>query len=201
MGLARILSAALALAFAAWVYGAAQRRQIAGGRSLALYALAAVALVLSVSAVAAGGYATARPAGGAAAAIAAPAEGVPSEPWSPERVAALQAQGKPVFVNFTAAWCVTCQVNEKVAFSTGEVAQAFKRTGAVYMVADWTNRDGAIAKALAEHGRVGVPLYLVYGAKGGEPAVLPQLLTPALVADALNAASAGVARPPAAAAP
>lgn len=194
IGLARILAAGLVLAFGAWVYGAAQRRRIAGGRSLALYAVAAVALALSVAAVAAGGYATARPAGDGAS-VAAPAEGVPSEPWSPERVAALQAQGKPVFVNFTAAWCVTCQVNEKVAFSTGDVAAAFKRTGAVYLVADWTNRDGAIAKALAEHGRVGVPLYLVYGAKGGEPAVLPQLLTPALVADALDTAAGSQARP------
>ena len=188
-GLARILAAAVVLAFGAWVYGAAQRRQIAGGRAVALYGVAGLALALSVAAVSVGGYASARPAPGQAAAIQAPAEGVPSEPWSPERVTALQAQGKPVFVNFTAAWCVTCQVNEKVAFSTGEVARAFRSTGAVYLVADWTNRDAVIAKALADQGRVGVPLYLVYAAGGGAPKVLPQLLTPALVADALNAAA------------
>ncbi len=191
-GLARVLAAAVTLAFAAWVYGAAQRRQFAGGRSVVLYGLAVLAAALAIAAIAVGGYA--KPVGGGAvAAIQPPAEGVPSEPWSPERVAALRAQGKPVFVNFTAAWCVTCQVNEKVAFSTGEVAAAFKRSGAVYLVADWTNRDAVIAKALADQGRVGVPLYLVYGATGGAPKVLPQLLTPAMVADALDEA----ARPPA----
>jgi thiol:disulfide interchange protein DsbD len=94
-----------------------------------------------------------------------------------------------VFVNFTAAWCVTCQVNEKVALDTREAADAFRRTGAVYLRADWTNRDGAIAKALSDEGRAGVPLYLVYGAGGGAPKVLPQLLTPGLVARALDEAA------------
>ncbi|HEX7759817.1 MAG TPA: thioredoxin family protein, partial [Caulobacteraceae bacterium] len=188
-GLARILAAAVILAFAAWVYGAAQRRHVAGGRPLALYGLAGLALALSIAAIAAGRYDRPKAADRASAPVEAPAEGVPSEPWSPDRVAALQAQGKPVFVNFTAAWCVTCQLNEKVAFSTGEVAAAFRRTGAVYLVADWTNRDAVIAKALADQGRVGVPLYLVYGAGGGAPKVLPQLLTPALVVDALNDAA------------
>jgi thiol:disulfide interchange protein DsbD len=94
-----------------------------------------------------------------------------------------------VLVNFTAAWCVTCQVNERLAFSSGEVAAAFRRTGATYLVADWTRRDGVIAKALADQGRIGVPLYLVYGSGAAEPKVLPQLLTPALVAQALDAAA------------
>jgi thiol:disulfide interchange protein DsbD len=94
-----------------------------------------------------------------------------------------------VFVNFTAAWCVTCQVNERVAFSAPEVARAFQRAGAVYLVADWTNHDGAIAKALEGQGRAGVPLYLVYDAHGGAPLVLPQLLTPGLVADAVRRAA------------
>ena len=194
-GLARILAAGLALALAAWLYGVAQQRQAAGKRALAALSIAAFALLLSVAAIAVGGYG-APAAAGAAAKLSSPAADVPSQPWSPERVAALRAAGTPVFVNFTAAWCVTCQVNEKVAFSTGEVAAAFKRTGAVYLVADWTNRDAVIAGALAEHDRVGVPLYLVYGAGGGEPKVLPQLLTPGIVADALNEAAA---RPPAAA--
>ena len=91
-----------------------------------------------------------------------------------------------MFVNFTAAWCVTCQVNERIAFSSPQVAAAFRRAGAVYLVADWTNRDGVIAKALSDQGRIGVPLYLVYDAKGDPPKVLPQLLTPSIIVDALE---------------
>jgi thiol:disulfide interchange protein DsbD len=111
-----------------------------------------------------------------------------SERFSPERLATLRALGRPVLVNFTAAWCVTCQVNERLAFSSPEVAAAFKRTGAAYLVADWTNRDPVIAKALADQGRIGVPLYLVYGA-GAAPQALPQLLTPSSVVTALDGAA------------
>ena len=121
---------------------------------------------------------------------AAPATGeAASEPWSAARLAELRAQGRPVFVNFTAAWCVTCQVNDRAALSSPAVAEAFKRTGAVYLKGDWTNRDGAIAAELAAHGRAGVPLYLIYDAKGGEPVVLPQLLTEGMVAKALEEAA------------
>ena len=100
------------------------------------------------------------------------------EAWSPERVATLQAQGKPVFVNFTAAWCITCIANERVALSRQEVKDAFAKLGVVYLKADWTNRDSRIAKALAEQGRAGVPLYLFYPArKEAQAEILPQLLT------------------------
>ena len=115
---------------------------------------------------------------------------VPYEAWGPEKVAAAQAAGKPVFVNFTAAWCVTCQVNEKVALSRQGVADAFKQTGAVYLKGDWTRKDAVIEAELARHGRAGVPLYLVYGAKGGEAVVLPQILTEGLIVRALNDAQA-----------
>ena len=114
---------------------------------------------------------------------------IPYEAYSSEKLATAQAAGKPVFINFTAAWCVTCQVNEKVAFSTKQAADAFAKTGTVYLKADWTRRDTVIAEELAKHGRAGVPLYLVYPAKGGEPAILPQILTGELVARALKAAA------------
>jgi thiol:disulfide interchange protein len=118
------------------------------------------------------------------------AEGsVPYEAYSPERLAALRAEGKPVFVNFTAAWCVTCQVNEKVALSRKNVADAFARTGAVYLKADWTRKDAAIEAELAKHGRAGVPLYLVYAAQGGEGVILPQILTEGLIVQALEDAA------------
>ncbi|MEZ5960501.1 MAG: protein-disulfide reductase DsbD family protein [Hyphomonadaceae bacterium] len=103
-----------------------------------------------------------------------------SEPWSEARVMELQNDGRAIFVNFTAAWCVTCKVNEVAAF-TPRLAGAFEATDTAYLVGDWTNRDEAIAAALAEHGRAGVPLYLYYPADGGEPRVLPQVLTESLV--------------------
>ncbi|MGI8840139.1 MAG: protein-disulfide reductase DsbD family protein [Caulobacteraceae bacterium] len=184
-GLARLLAAALALAFAAWLFGLGQRRRAAGRGAPVALVLAALSLVLCVAAVAVGGY-------GSAVAAAGPAPaGVPaSQPYSPERLAALRAQGRPILVNFTAAWCVTCQVNERLAFSSPRVAAAFRRTGATYLIADWTNRDVVIAKALADQGRIGVPLYLVYGAGDAQPKILPQLLTPSIVAEALERAAA-----------
>ena len=111
-----------------------------------------------------------------------------AEPFTPQRLSELRAQGTPVFVNFTAAWCITCQVNERVALSGDKVARAFARDKAVYLTADWTRRDATIAQVLAEHGRAGVPLYLVYGAGEADPKVLPQILTPSLVVDALDKA-------------
>lgn len=107
-------------------------------------------------------------------------EVVASEPWSAARVTELQGEGRAVFVNFTAAWCVTCKVNEVTAF-TPRVASAMADTNTAYLVGDWTNRDGDIAAALAEHGRAGVPLYLYYPADGGAPRVLPQVLTESLL--------------------
>jgi thiol:disulfide interchange protein DsbD len=114
-----------------------------------------------------------------------------SQPWSPEKLASLRAAGTPVLVNFTAAWCVTCQVNERVAFSNAKVSAAMRRTGTIYLVADWTNRDPAIAKALAEQGRIGVPLYLFYAKGAADPQVLPQLLTPDIVAAAVDRSATG----------
>ena len=107
-------------------------------------------------------------------------EVVASEQWSAARVTALQGEGRAVFVNFTAAWCVTCTVNEVTAF-TPRVAGAMADTNTAYLVGDWTSRDGDIAAALAEHGRAGVPLSLYYPADGGPPRVLPQVLTESLV--------------------
>jgi thiol:disulfide interchange protein DsbD len=182
--LAAAFAAAVLVGLAAWIFGAAQRRSATGKRAGTVFALAGVSAALAVAAVAAAPY-DAPPSSGNVAVAA----GIPSEPWSPERVASLRAEGKPVFVDFTAAWCVTCQVNEQTALNTGEAVKAFQRTGAVYLKADWTNRDNAIAKALADQGRVGVPLYLVYGKDGGAPQVLPQLLTSGLVSAALDAAA------------
>jgi len=179
----RILGAGIVLALAAWIAGAAQRQHASGRRHVGL---AAAATVLGVAAVASGAvwpaYST------ASAAESSGAVKLDDEAYTPERLAALQAEGRPVLVNYTAAWCVSCQVNDRVALSTRAVAEALARNNAVYLKADWTRRDAAIAAELARFGRAGVPLYLVYGAKGGEPAILPSILTEGVVVRALDAA-------------
>ena len=184
-GLARVLAAGVLLALCVWLFGFAQRRRAAGGRGFVTGGLAAVALVVGVAAVAAQPF----PPHMAADEVMTSAGAVVAEPWSPGKVAELQAAGRPIFVNFTAAWCVTCQVNERGAFASSDVARAFAKTKAAYLVADWTNRDATIAAALSEQGRIGVPLYLVYDATGGAPHVLPQLLTPGVVVAALDHAA------------
>jgi len=98
------------------------------------------------------------------------------EDFSIERLAALRAEGKPVFVDLTAAWCVTCKVNERLVLSTKDFGKALADTGTVYMVGDWTNQDAAIARYLTLFGRSGVPLYVYYGPDNAAPVVLPQLL-------------------------
>lgn len=182
--LARILAAGVALAFAAWLFGRWQRGRAAGRRPVALAALAGAAGVLAVAASVTPGYQLAQP----AAAEPATPDKLAYEPWSAERLAAARAEGRPVFVNFTAAWCVSCQVNEKVALSTDKVAKAFAATDAIYLKGDWTRKDAVIEAELARHGRAGVPLYLVYGANGGDGVILPQLLTADTVVRALEAA-------------
>jgi DsbC/DsbD-like thiol-disulfide interchange protein/cytochrome c biogenesis protein CcdA len=107
------------------------------------------------------------------------------EPYSAQKVAALAAAGKPVFVDFTAAWCVTCQVNERVVLSRADVMTAFRDRGVTLVRADWTRRDPEIARALAALGRSGVPAYVLYK-PGRAPHVLPELLTPQRVLDALD---------------
>lgn len=109
-----------------------------------------------------------------------------AEPYSAERLAALRADGKPVFVNMTAAWCITCLVNERTTLSTEAVKQAMREGGVVYMKGDWTNRDPAITAFLRSFQRDGLPFYAFYPAGGMEPVVLPPVLTQAIVTDSLK---------------
>jgi thiol:disulfide interchange protein DsbD len=109
-----------------------------------------------------------------------------SEPYTTARLAALRAEGKPVFVNLTAAWCVSCLYNERVALSTPAVAEAFKATGTTYLVGDWTNQNPEISALLREHGREGVPLYLYFPPGAAAPKILPQILTEALMLETLG---------------
>jgi thiol:disulfide interchange protein DsbD len=107
-------------------------------------------------------------------------------PWSESQVQQHLAAGRPVFVNFTAAWCITCQVNEQMALATENTRRRFTAHEVAYLVADWTRRDPAITRQLERHGRSGVPLYLLYSPATGQPVVLPPLLTEGLIADALQ---------------
>jgi thiol:disulfide interchange protein DsbD len=106
------------------------------------------------------------------------------QPFSPARVAELGAQGRPVFVDFTAAWCVTCQVNKRLVLNTADVRHAFAARDVALVRADWTRRDPVITAALAALGRNGVPAYVLYR-PGKEPLVLPEVLQKQSLIDAL----------------
>ena len=174
--LARLFAGAVLVGLAAWLAGLAQRRAATGGKALPLTLGAGLAAGLALALVV-------WPQDKAAQ--------LQSEPYSPARLEALRAEGRPVFVNYTAAWCVSCQVNDRVALSTHQVASAFARHRVAYLKADWTRRDATIAADLASHGRAGVPLYLVYGRGGAEAAILPSILTPDIVVRAVEAADRG----------
>ncbi|MDR7298577.1 thiol:disulfide interchange protein DsbD [Pelomonas aquatica] len=109
-----------------------------------------------------------------------------TEAYSAARLAELRAQNKPVFVNMTASWCISCLVNERVALSRPEVKAAFAQAGIAYLKGDWTREDPAITAVLKAHGRSGVPLYLYYAPGAAEAQVLPQILTPGLVIEAVS---------------
>jgi thiol:disulfide interchange protein/DsbC/DsbD-like thiol-disulfide interchange protein len=162
--------------FAAWIYGrtrfsAPQGRRLGAGLAVAGFA---GALML------AGSFATT-----GAGTTAAAQDRLAYEPFTAARFAALEAAGKPVFVNLTADWCVTCLINERVALDSDGVRQAFAARGIVALKGDWTNRNPEITALLQQYGRSGVPLYLLYGGKG-KPVILPQILTAATVLDALG---------------
>jgi len=110
-------------------------------------------------------------------------------PYSAATLAKLRAEGKPVFVDMTADWCITCKVNEKAVLDTEAFRGLLQRTGTVYMVGDWTDQDEEISAFLDEFNAPGVPLYVVYPADGGPGRKLPQILSPNLMRDALEAAA------------
>jgi len=107
------------------------------------------------------------------------------EPWSAEAVSRYQAQGRPVFVDFTASWCLSCQVNERVALNQPAVQKAFSDANVALLRADWTQHDDAIAEALAALNRSGVPAYALYVPGKKDPQLLPEALTPNIVIGAL----------------
>jgi thiol:disulfide interchange protein/DsbC/DsbD-like thiol-disulfide interchange protein len=170
------------LGFAAWMYGVAQAEQARAGYSRAQGALHGLALLGFLAAMAL--LPTLRaPPPVQSEGMALP-EGV--EAFTPARFAALRAQGEPVFVDMTAAWCMTCLVNERLVLDTQGARALFARRGVHVLRGDWTRHDPAITAFLMDHERDGVPLY-VYAPAHGAEVVLPQLLTTSILARALDA--------------
>jgi len=178
-GFAITLAGLIFVGFAAWLWGVASSAA-PRGRMWTKGLAAASILIALVSVAALRGQSPVT----AASQAAAPAANF--EPYSESRLAELRAEGRPVFVNFTAAWCISCLVNERVALSRPEVVAALESQNVAYLKGDWTNRNTEIAEALHKLGRDGVPLYVLYS-PSGETTILPEVLTPSLVVEALNA--------------
>ena len=171
--------AALALAFAAWAWTHARMRGTRWGQIVAAIALLAALWPLwSISKLSAAD----------AAQVQLPADSR-AVPFSEQRLADLRKADRVVLVNMTADWCVTCKANEKTVFARDGFRKALDDANAVYMVGDWTDVDPAITKYLQRYKAVGVPLYVVYPRGGGEGKVLPTVLTPTLVREALGKAA------------
>jgi thiol:disulfide interchange protein DsbD len=168
-----VLFGLVAVAFAVWIYG----RTRAGPRRLGS-ALAVLGIVVAI-------VLAARPTAPTAAPQAASRYGLPYQPFSSARLAALTAEKKPVFVNLTASWCITCLFNERATLDSAAVRSAFATHGVTALKGDWTRRNADITVFLQEHGRSGVPLYLLYD-KSGDATVLPQILTEAEVLRAVG---------------
>ena len=115
------------------------------------------------------------------------------QPFTPERLQSERDAGHAVFVDFTAAWCITCKFNEKAVLENSEVRDAFQRHNVVKLKADWTNGDPAITKLLQQFGRPGVPLYVLYPGKSQEPIVFPELLTKNILLDKLETIAPAIA--------
>jgi thiol:disulfide interchange protein DsbD len=181
-GMMQVLSGGLLLAFALWLVGQFPRVSIAG-TALRLFAVLltviAVYLVLMQQAQEPAQLPRTATADNG---ISEQAAGV----YSRQALADARAKG-PVFVNFTAAWCITCKVNELNALNSGSVQAAFNASKVTYLKADWTNEDPEITRALQEYGRSGVPLYLLYKEGEERAKVLPQLLTEGIILDAISA--------------
>lgn len=175
-GVAIVLASFVALALAAWLWTATRDLQLRGrGIGTIAAALVLLAGVYGISLL-----------HGMSAAPAPTAATANAEPFTPERLASLRASGKPVFVDATAAWCITCLVNEQAVLSRADVQAAFNDHHVAYLVADWTNRNDTITKLLGDNGRSGVPLYLYFAPGADKPVILPQILTESGVLDAIK---------------
>lgn len=165
-GMTMGLGAALVLGLALWWLG---RRQASGKTRLWLPLAPAAAVVMAAMVSITNAPLAASPT--------TESRALEAAVFSQEKLDGLRGEGKPVFVYFTADWCLSCKVNEKTSIERQDVADAFKAAGITTLVGDWTNGDATIGRFIESHGRTGVPLYLFYR-PGSEPEILPQILTP-----------------------
>jgi thiol:disulfide interchange protein len=171
-----LLALFLVLGFCAWIYGAAGSRRLL---VFAILLIASVSVAIAGKKIAATQVTKAR--------MGASSEGISWVTYSPAALETLLAEGKPVFLDFTASWCLTCQFNERTAINVPAVRKVLKDQGITAMKGDWTNSDPAITAALKSFGRVGVPLAVYYPpGMGSTPIVLPELLTEKIVLDAIG---------------
>lgn len=168
-----LLGAALLAAMGAWLLNGARRARRPRTYRIGAVVVIAAAIALAIQPGLPGPAAPAQ------------AADTPWQSWSETGVAAALAQGKPVFVDFTAAWCITCQVNKRLVLERAEVLQAFADRGITLMRADWTRQDPAITRALERLDRKGVPVYVLYRGQQA-PKLLPEILTKRIVLDALD---------------
>lgn len=182
-GLGLLLIAGLTAALGLWLFGLTQTERAHGRKGLIAGLAAVIVLAATLGLAFLAGRSPVVDDGPSS-----EGRALSAQPWSAEAVSVAQGEGRPVLVNFTADWCVTCKINERAALSSPRVAEALQQANAVYMVGDWTRRDDAITHELERRGRSGVPLYLLYPAGGGEPRILPQLLTEGVVIDSLKSA-------------
>lgn len=191
MGVLYALGGLVSIGFAIWLYRQAPKKDDGEGGTVSTGGLfmRGVAIILLVLALAVAFIIPPSPAGHKA--VSEAAEGRFGQSYSPERYQALLDGDEPVFVNMTAAWCITCKVNERVALDISETRALFAAHDVAYLVGDWTNADPEITKFLERYGRNGVPIYVYHGPRdpesGARPeaAVLPQLLTPAIIRNAV----------------
>jgi thiol:disulfide interchange protein DsbD len=190
-GLAWVMVFLLLLGFALWLYGAMLTLSSSPTRRITVWAVV-IALIAGGWVQFVGGHVSAE-------AVEANAQVATHGDWIPFSVETLEAEvaaGNTVFIDFTAAWCMTCKVNEATVINSDEVQSRFEELGVVTLLGDWTSRDETITRILRKYGRSGVPFYAVFpGGRIDEPIVLPEVITRSIVIDALNEAgpSASVA--------